>query len=172
MCCGESSSSSGRFRPGPTPPACHTSNPSRSASGVSVVERGTTAYLKLAWHAPARRDPDFFPMLVLDAVLTGAKGMNLWSSFRTPPPQRSARLYRALVDRRLASTVSGALLPTEHPFLYIDLADGDATGVSLAARGGGRRRARPRCATNGVTERSWQGARISFAPGWSSRPTA
>jgi len=62
-------------------------------------------------------DPDFFALLVLDAVLTGAKGVNLWTSFRNPP-QRSARLYRSLVDRRLASSVFGALLPTEHPFLY------------------------------------------------------
>jgi len=44
--------------------------------------------------------------------------LNLWSSFRVPPPQRSARLYRALVERGLASCVSGALLPTEQPFLY------------------------------------------------------
>jgi zinc protease len=51
-------------------------------------------------------------------VLTGAKGVNLWSSFRVPPPQRSARLYRALVDRGFASSVSGALMPTEQPFLY------------------------------------------------------
>ena len=43
---------------------------------------------------------DFFPLLVLDAVLTGAKGVNLWASFRTPPPQRSARLYQALVEHR------------------------------------------------------------------------
>jgi zinc protease len=50
------------------------------------------------YHAPSVSDPDFFPLLVLDAVLTGAKGLNLWASFRTPPPQRSARLYRALVD--------------------------------------------------------------------------
>ena len=47
-----------------------------SASAASLVERpGTTAYLKLAWHAPAATEPDFFPMLVLDAVLTGAKGI-------------------------------------------------------------------------------------------------
>ena len=58
-------------------------------------------------------------MLVLDAILTGAKGINLWSSFRTPPPQRSARLYRALVERRLASNVGAGLLPTEQPFLYL-----------------------------------------------------
>jgi zinc protease len=57
-------------------------------------------------------------MLVLDAVLTGAKGVNIWCSFRGSAPQRRARLYRALVDRGLASSVSGALLPTEQPFLY------------------------------------------------------
>lgn len=85
---------------------------------VTIRKEGTTAYLKLAYHAPAIAHSDFFPMLVLDAVLTGAKGLNLWASFRTPAPQRSARLYRALVDRRLASAVAGALLPTEHPFLY------------------------------------------------------
>jgi zinc protease len=57
-------------------------------------------------------------MLVLDAVLTGAKGVNLWASFRTPPAQRSARLYRALVNTGLASSVSGGLVPTAEPFLY------------------------------------------------------
>jgi zinc protease len=62
--------------------------------------------------------PDFFPLLALDAVLTGAKGVNLWSSFRGSAPQRSARLYRALVEASLASSVQGALLPTQDPFLY------------------------------------------------------
>jgi zinc protease len=51
-------------------------------------------------------------------VLTGAKGLNLWASFRTPPPQRSARLYQALVNTGLASAVSGGLVPTQDPFLY------------------------------------------------------
>ena len=82
--------------------------------------------------AGGRPTRGFFPLLVLDAVLTGAKGLNLWSSFRVPPPQRSARLYRALVERGLASRVSGALLPTEHPFLYTVSATA-TDGTSLAA---------------------------------------
>jgi zinc protease len=85
---------------------------------LTIRKEGTTAYLKVGYHAPALSDARFFPLLVLDAVLTGAKGVNLWSSFRVPPPQRSARLYRALVERGIASYVSGALLPTEEPFLY------------------------------------------------------
>jgi zinc protease len=60
----------------------------------------------------------FFPALVLDAVLTGAKGMSIWASYRVPPPQRSTRLYRALVERGLASSVTGSMLATEEPFLY------------------------------------------------------
>jgi zinc protease len=85
---------------------------------LQIRKEGTTTYLKVAFHAPAFTDPGFFPLLVLDACLTGAKGLSLWSSFRGLPPQRSARLYRALVERGLASAVGGALLPTEHPFLY------------------------------------------------------
>ena len=85
---------------------------------VHLEREGTTAYLKFAWHAPAAADPDFFPMLVLDAALTGAKGTSLWSSFRGAPPQRRSRLYVALVERGLASMVSGALMPTADPFLY------------------------------------------------------
>lgn len=84
-----------------------------------VVEReGTTGYLKVVFHAPSASDPDFFPLLVLDGVLTGAKGVNLWSSFRGAPPQRRARLYTTLVEGGLASMVAGALLPTRDPFLY------------------------------------------------------
>jgi zinc protease len=99
---------------------------------VSIEREGTTAYLKYAWHAPAATDPDFFPMLVLDAGLTGAKGLNLWSSFRGTPPQRKARLYQALVERGLASMVAGSLLATHEPFLYnVSLTAMD--GVSLSA---------------------------------------
>src|SRR5581483_5166063 len=75
--------------------------------------------LKVAYHAPAISDPAFYPLLVLDAALTGAYGLNLWSSFRLPPPQRSTRLYRSLVGKGLASAVNGSLLPTERPFVYI-----------------------------------------------------
>jgi zinc protease len=85
---------------------------------VIVARPGTAAYLRIALRAPGLGDADFPAMLALDAVLTGAKGVNIWSSLRTPAPQRQARLYRALVDAGLASAVSGNLAPTAHPFLY------------------------------------------------------
>jgi len=85
---------------------------------VTISKDGTTAYLKIAHHAPAGDEAEFVPLLVLDAVLTGAKGVNLWASFRTPPPQRSARLYQALVNTGLASGVTGSIVPTHQPFMY------------------------------------------------------
>jgi zinc protease len=109
----------GKIAAAADPPRVSLVEPPQLAERRVAVERpGTTAYLKLAWHAPAATEPDFFPMLVLDAILTGAKGLNLWSSFRGAPPQRKSRLYTAVVDRSLASSVSGALLPTAQPFLY------------------------------------------------------
>jgi zinc protease len=109
----------GAIQPGPTLHRHQTVEPEQTGERrLTITKEGTTAYLKVGYHAPSATDPQFFPLLVLDAVLTGAKGLNLWSSFRVPPPQRSARLYRALVERGLASCVSGALMPTEHPFLY------------------------------------------------------
>jgi zinc protease len=109
----------GGIPPSPDPPRLIVAEPPQLGERRVVIERpGTTAYLKAAWHAPAVLDRDFFPMLVLDAILTGAKGANLWSSFRGLPPQRKSRLYTALVDRSLASSVSGMLLPTAQPFLY------------------------------------------------------
>src|SRR5581483_11117855 len=85
---------------------------------LTIRKPGTTAYVKVGYHAPPATGEHFFPLLILDAVLTGAKGLNLWSSFRVAPPQRSTRLYRALVEKRLASWIGGALMPTEDPFLY------------------------------------------------------
>ena len=119
---------------------------------VEVSREGTTGYVKLAYHAPAIGEPDFFPMLVLDAILTGAKGINLWSSFRTPPPQRSARLYRALVERRLASSIGAGLLPTEHPFLYLISATA-MEGVSLGEVEGAATAVLDEVARTGITDR-------------------
>jgi zinc protease len=118
---------------GPVPERLSTIEPQQTGERRVTIRRpGTTAYLKVGYHAPAATDAAFMPVLVLDAVLTGAKGLNLWSSFRVPPPQRSARLYRALVEARLASSVAGALLPTEQPFLYT-VSVTVAEGASLAS---------------------------------------
>ena len=126
----------GAIKPGSGIERIRTQEPEQSGERrLTIRKPGTTAYLKAGYHAPSAADPQFFPLLILDAVLTGAKGLNLWSSFRVAPPQRSARLYRALVERGLASWVGGALLPTEDPFLYtvsVTVTEGTALATAEA----------------------------------------
>ncbi len=123
----------GRMPAGPEIPRLKTVEPEQTGERrVTIRREGTTAYLKMAYHAPGVSDSQFFPLLILDAALTGAKGLNLWASFRVPPPQRSTRLYRALVEQGLASYVSGSLLPTAQPFLFTVSATA-TDGASLAS---------------------------------------
>jgi zinc protease len=89
--------------------------PQHGERRVNLEGPGSTAYLQALYHAPSATDPDFFPMVVLSTVLTGAPGMNVFSG---DPPNRSSRLYRALVETGLAATVSGSLSPMLDPYLY------------------------------------------------------
>ena len=139
----------GSISPGTVPVrALSVEPPQMGERRVTVEKPGTTAYLKIAHHVPAVTADAFAPLLIADAVLTGAKGLNLWSSFRTPPPQRSARLYRALVEGRLASAVSGGLVPTADPFLYT---------VSITAREGAEPAAVERAAVAEIDRLSREG---------------
>src|SRR5687767_13280142 len=123
----------GGIASGSRPARIRQSEPEQQAERRVVLRKeGTTAYWKAVFHAPAFEHQDFFPLLVADAVLNGAAGLNIWSMGGVSRPQRSARLYRALVDKGLGSTVSGALMPTEHPFLY-SINVSVAEGQSLAS---------------------------------------
>src|SRR2546430_10117058 len=63
----------GGIQPGTTPSRIGTLEPEQTGERRLTIRReGTTAYLKVGFHAPSATDPGFFPMLVLDAVLTGA----------------------------------------------------------------------------------------------------
>jgi zinc protease len=69
----------------------------------------------MAHRAPPAHHPDFFPMVVLDAVLGGAKGM---PPFGGNSLGRSARLYRALVNTGLAVSASSSISATLDPYLF------------------------------------------------------
>jgi zinc protease len=106
--------------------------PQEAERRVHLRKPGTTAYWRAAYHAPRFADPDFFPLLALDAILTGASGLNIWSGGSVPTPQRSARLYRSIVNAGLASSIGGFLAPTAEPYLYAISAT-VAHGQTLAA---------------------------------------
>jgi zinc protease len=123
----------GGVAPGSVPARVRQVEPEQVAERRVVLRKqGTTAYWKAAFHAPSFEDESFFPLLVADAVLNGAAGLNIWSGGGVSRPQRSARLYRALVDKGLAASVTGSLMPTQHPYLYGIYAS-VAEGQTLAA---------------------------------------
>ena len=123
----------GGIAPGSRPAKVRQVEPEQQAERRVVLRKhGTTAYWKAVFHAPPFESDAFFPMLVADAVLNGAAGLNIWSMGGVSRPQRSARLYRALVDKGLASSIGGALMPTDHPYLYsinASVAEGQSIGA-------------------------------------------
>ncbi len=149
----------GGFAPSGSLVRRRTREPEQTGERRLVIRReGTTAYFRAGFHAPAVADPMFVPALVLDAVLTGAKGVNLWTAFRVPPPQRSARLYRAVVERGLAASLHGAMLPTAEPFLYT-LSATATQGTSLETLEEAVLQALDLVVSHGITEEELAGAR-------------
>jgi zinc protease len=85
---------------------------------VKIIHQGNVPFLQIAYPAPDILNDDFYAMLILDAVLHGAKGLNLWATPWDTAPRRSSRLYKGLVDKRLATEVQSQLIPTQGSYLY------------------------------------------------------
>jgi zinc protease len=101
---------------GPEPPFMSiVEPPQRAERRVIVRQPGTTAYFRAVYHVPDARHPDFFPLLALDAILSGAKPMSLSSPSMT---NKSARLYRALVDAGLAASATSSFSDSLDPGLF------------------------------------------------------
>jgi zinc protease len=82
---------------------------------VFVEGPDPTAILEVAYHIPPAGDPDFVPLTVLDSVLAGASSL---SPFGGGLPNKTSRLYQALVQGEFAAAVSGGLAATIDPYLY------------------------------------------------------
>lgn len=87
----------------------------RGERRVTVEGPGTTTYIEIGYQAPAATDPDYFPMVILDSILGGAKPMTLWGG---GTGNRSSRLYRALVETELAVSASCNMSATVDPYLH------------------------------------------------------
>lgn len=106
----------GAIPPGPPLPRFTAQEPPQRGERRVIVEGpGTTAYLEVAFRAPAATDPDYHAMVVLDTILGGAKGMSLWGG---GTPNRSSRLYKALVETELAADADCSLSSTIDPYLF------------------------------------------------------
>ena len=110
-----------RFEPiprGPDAPKVRINEPPQRGERRVVVRYPAGApYMEVAYHGPAISDPDAFPVVVLDAILSGGKPMGVFGA-RGARMGRSSRLYRALVDGGLASGAGSSFTFTTDPYLF------------------------------------------------------
>ena len=106
----------GAIPAGPALPTFRTTEPGQRGERRVVVEGpGTTEYIEIGYHAPNASHPDYYPFVVLDTILGGAKGMSLWGGGTS---NRSSRLYKALVETELASDADCSISSTVNPYLF------------------------------------------------------
>ncbi len=90
----------GTIPAGATPPAVLAREPEQIGERRVTLRRpSATDYLYIAYHVPEANHPDTAALMVLDAVLSGAKGIGFGGGGAMG---RSSRLYRALVATGLA----------------------------------------------------------------------
>lgn len=83
---------------------------------LEIKGPGNTTYLRLGYRAPAAGDQDFFAFSVMDSLLSGPTGLNMFGGGGIS--NKTSRLYRTLVESELAVSVNGGLQATLDPFLY------------------------------------------------------
>lgn len=83
---------------------------------LTVEGPGETAFMEVAYRAPAASDPDFFALAVLDSLLAGPSNLNMFGGGGIS--NKTSRLYRAIIDKELAVGVHGGSTATIDPFMY------------------------------------------------------
>ena len=100
----------------PAPPPVTAEEPQQWGERRVMVRRpGSVPYLQVAFHMPAVSHPDLYPLMLLDAVLSGGKSVS-WSGGGYMG--RSARLYRALVQTELATSAGSGVRASLDPNLF------------------------------------------------------
>jgi zinc protease len=106
---------------GPRLPAFRPEEPEQQGERRVVIRRpGPAQYVQICYHTPSNTHADFAPLVLLDAVLSGAKALGFGGGAQT---NRSARIYRALVETQLAAYAGSGYRPARDPYLF----DLDAT---------------------------------------------
>jgi zinc protease len=107
----------GALPPGPELPSVRALEPEPQGERRIVIRRpGPAEYVQIGYLAPDCRSADFAPMAVLDAVLSGAKSPHFMGG--GAQTNRSARIYKALVETELAAAAWSGYLPSRDPYLF------------------------------------------------------
>jgi zinc protease len=87
---------------------------------IELQGPGSTVYLQLSYRSPAAMSSDFFPLIVLDSLLTGPSSLAMFGGGSIS--NKTSRLYQSLVEKDLAASVSAGVQATIDPYLYEVLA--------------------------------------------------
>ena len=103
---------------GSPPPPVRSIEPPQEGERRVMVRRpgGAVPQVQMVFHAPQASDPEFFPALLLDGVLSGFKGPGVFGGEAIG--MRSSRLYRALVEQQLTVEAGSAFRPALDPTLF------------------------------------------------------
>lgn len=94
----------GRIPRGPEPPPVTAIEPVQSGErAITINKAGSTARIMIGYHTPAGDDPDIYALDILEMILSSG---------------RSSRLYKALVDKQLATEVQAGSSTSKDPNLF------------------------------------------------------
>ncbi|WP_420645327.1 M16 family metallopeptidase [Candidatus Leptofilum sp.] len=100
----------------PADPITRQEPPQKGERRTVVQGPGDTAYLTMAYRAPAAAHPDYLSLVLLNAAFAGGSSLGMFGGGGS---NKSSRLYKALVNTELAASAYGSLTPTSDPFLYM-----------------------------------------------------
>lgn len=90
---------------------------SRGEIQLTVEGPGETIIGDVAYHIPAASHPDFFPLLLLDSILSGPQGLNMFGGGGIS--NKTSRLYNRMVEEKeVVVDVHGGLPATIDPYLF------------------------------------------------------
>ncbi len=95
------------------PPVIRTEPPQQGERFVKVERAGSAFYIYVLYRAPEATHPDWFKLKMIDSILSGANapGGNSGSN-------KTSRLYKALVEKELATGVGSNLLVSIDPHIF------------------------------------------------------
>lgn len=101
---------------GDPPPPVEITEPAQTEERrLEVRKQGASAYVQVAYHTPGLGHPDFYPLLMADALLSGGKSVS-WGGGGYMG--RTARLYPALVHSGLGVSAGSAFRFTLDPYVF------------------------------------------------------
>lgn len=83
---------------------------------ILIKGPGDTIFLQISYRAPAASDPEFFAFSILDSLLSGPASLNMFGGGGVS--NKTSRLYKKVVNKNLAISLSGGLQATIDPYLY------------------------------------------------------